>query len=59
LESDIAELEHKDFAFIGEKGTALSGGQRIRLSLARALYSDADIYLLDDPFAALDSKVAS
>jgi ATP-binding cassette subfamily C (CFTR/MRP) protein 4 len=36
----------------------LSGGQKARLSFARALYSDADIYLLDDPISAVDSKVA-
>lgn len=36
----------------------MSGGQKARLSFARALYSDADIYLLDDPISAVDSKVA-
>lgn len=36
----------------------LSGGQRVRLSIARAIYSDADIYLFDDPISAVDSKVA-
>jgi ABC-type multidrug transport system fused ATPase/permease subunit len=43
---------------VGERGITLSGGQKVRLSLARALYSDADIYLLDDPISAVDSKVA-
>jgi ATP-binding cassette subfamily C (CFTR/MRP) protein 4 len=42
----------------GEKGTNLSGGQKVRLSLARALYTDADIFLLDDPISAVDPKVA-
>ena len=42
---------------IGEKGINLSGGQRARLSLARALYSDSDIFLLDDPLSAVDSTV--
>ena len=43
---------------VGEKGVILSGGQKARISLARALYSDSDIYILDDPISALDSKVA-
>uniref|UniRef100_A0A3Q1HY50 ATP binding cassette subfamily C member 2 n=1 Tax=Acanthochromis polyacanthus TaxID=80966 RepID=A0A3Q1HY50_9TELE len=42
---------------IGEKGINLSGGQKQRVSLARAAYSDADIYLLDDPLSAVDSHV--
>ena len=42
---------------VGEKGITLSGGQKARLSLARALYMDADIYLLDDPISAVDAKV--
>lgn len=43
---------------MGERGITLSGGQKARLALARALYFDADIYLLDDPISAVDSKVA-
>ena len=43
---------------IGDKGVNLSGGQKARISLARALYADADLYLLDDPLAAVDPKVA-
>ncbi|XP_062618978.1 multidrug resistance-associated protein 1-like isoform X2 [Saccostrea cucullata] len=42
---------------IGEKGINLSGGQKQRVSLARAVYSDADVYLLDDPLSAVDSHV--
>ena len=42
---------------IGEKGINLSGGQKQRVSLARAVYFDADIYLLDDPLSAVDSHV--
>jgi ABC-type multidrug transport system fused ATPase/permease subunit len=42
---------------IGERGATLSGGQKARLSLARSLYYNADIYLLDDPISAVDSKV--
>lgn len=44
---------------IGEKGINLSGGQKARISLARALYSDADIYLLDDPISAVDGEVGN
>jgi len=42
---------------IGEKGTNLSGGQKARISLARALYSNKDIYLLDDILSAVDVHV--
>ena len=50
----LPEGEH---TIVGEKGTTLSGGQKARLSLARAIYSDSDIYLFDDPISAVDSKV--
>lgn len=46
-----------DMAEVGEKGQTLSGGQRQRLSLARACYSDSDLYLLDDPISAVDANV--
>ncbi len=42
---------------IGEKGINLSGGQKQRISLARSVYSNADIYLLDDPLSAVDAHV--
>ncbi|GFP57227.1 multidrug resistance-associated protein 4 [Trichoderma asperellum] len=45
-----------DNTYIGESGNNLSGGQRARIALARALYSESDILLLDDPFAAVDAK---
>ena len=51
-------LQNGDKTVIGERGSTLSGGQRARISCARALYFDADIYLLDDPISAVDSKVA-
>lgn len=50
-------LENGDMTEIGEQGINLSGGQKQRLSLARALYSDADLFLLDDPLSALDAEV--
>lgn len=43
---------------IGERGLNLSGGQKQRISLARAVYADRDVYLLDDPMSALDNHVA-
>ncbi|KAJ7392175.1 hypothetical protein OS493_013547 [Desmophyllum pertusum] len=57
LDKDIARFAKRDLTEIGQRGVILSGGQRARVSLARAIYSDADIYLLDDPLSAVDSKV--
>ena len=57
LESDLAVLQGGDLTEIGEKGINLSGGQKARISIARALYSEADIYLFDDPISALDANV--
>ena len=42
---------------IGEKGINLSGGQKQRISLARAVYADADFYIMDDPLSAVDVHV--
>ena len=50
-------LAHGDQTEIGERGVTLSGGQKQRVNLARALYADLDIYLLDDPLSAVDAKV--
>ncbi|KAI0230542.1 Multidrug resistance-associated protein 1 [Lamellibrachia satsuma] len=54
---DLEILPAGDDTEIGEKGINLSGGQKQRVSLARAVYTDADIYLLDDPLSAVDSHV--
>ncbi|XP_018617364.1 canalicular multispecific organic anion transporter 2 isoform X2 [Scleropages formosus] len=58
LTPDLDVLPGGDMTEIGEKGINLSGGQRQRVSLARALYNDADVYLLDDPLSAVDAHVA-
>uniref|UniRef100_A0A914WXI5 ABC-type glutathione-S-conjugate transporter n=1 Tax=Plectus sambesii TaxID=2011161 RepID=A0A914WXI5_9BILA len=55
---DFAVLQAGDKTEIGEKGINLSGGQRARVSMARAVYQNNDIYLLDDPISAVDSHVA-
>ncbi|NWX97719.1 CFTR regulator, partial [Nothoprocta ornata] len=54
LEEDISKFPDKDYTVLGEGGITLSGGQRARISLARAVYKDADLYLLDSPFGHLD-----
>ncbi|XP_052786000.1 ATP-binding cassette sub-family C member 4-like [Mya arenaria] len=57
LNKDIAIMPHRDLTLIGDRGISLSGGQKARVSLARALYMDADVYLLDDPLSAVDTAV--
>ena len=57
LQPDIDILPHGDRTEIGEKGINLSGGQKQRVSLARAVYANADVYLLDDPLSAVDALV--
>ncbi|KAH0814639.1 hypothetical protein GEV33_008152 [Tenebrio molitor] len=56
-EHDLSLLPNGDFTVVGERGVMLSGGQKARISLARAVYKEADIYLLDDPLSAVDSNV--
>ncbi|XP_035826503.1 multidrug resistance-associated protein 1 [Aplysia californica] len=57
LQPDLDIMAAGDQTEIGEKGINLSGGQKQRVSLARAVYSGADIYLMDDPLSAVDSHV--
>uniref|UniRef100_A0A8C3AJU5 Multidrug resistance-associated protein 4 n=1 Tax=Cyclopterus lumpus TaxID=8103 RepID=A0A8C3AJU5_CYCLU len=57
LKRDLELLPDGDLTLIGDRGATLSGGQRARVNLARAVYQDADIYLLDDPLSAVDAEV--
>lgn len=59
LKKDIAIFPFGDNTEIGERGVNLSGGQKQRVQLARALYQDADVYFLDDPFSAVDAQTGS
>ncbi len=56
---DLQMLPGGDQTEIGEKGINLSGGQKQRVSLARAVYNDASLYLLDDPLSAVDAHVGA
>lgn len=58
LEEDLSQFPQGIETYIGEQGVNISGGQRARIALAWALYSDADILLLDDPLSAVDPGVA-
>ncbi|CAN6270976.1 unnamed protein product [Urochloa humidicola] len=59
LEKDLEMMEFGDKTEIGERGINLSGGQKQRIQLARAVYQDCDIYLLDDIFSAVDAHTGS
>ncbi|XP_053697137.1 ATP-binding cassette subfamily C member 4 [Sabethes cyaneus] len=57
LVTDFEQLPEGDKTMVGERGTSLSGGQRARVNLARAVYKNASVYLLDDPLSAVDTHV--
>ena len=57
LRKDLEQLPDGDYTLVGERGVTLSGGQRARVSLARAAYNNADVFLLDDPLSAVDTTV--
>uniref|UniRef100_A0A8D3BPU4 Multidrug resistance-associated protein 4 n=1 Tax=Scophthalmus maximus TaxID=52904 RepID=A0A8D3BPU4_SCOMX len=57
LKRDLELLPDGDRTLIGDRGATLSGGQKARINLARSVYQDADIYLLDDPLSAVDAEV--
>ena len=57
LEPDLLIFPQGDQTEIGEKGVNLSGGQKARMAIARAVYNDSDIYVFDDPLSALDAYV--
>ncbi|KAF9613046.1 hypothetical protein IFM89_005480 [Coptis chinensis] len=59
LDKDLDSFSHGDLTEIGQRGINMSGGQKQRIQLARAVYNDADIYLLDDPFSAVDAHTAA
>eukprot|EP00897_Mesotaenium_endlicherianum_P006893 jgi/Mesen1/6231/ME000320S05428 len=59
LDLDVEGMPHGDLTEIGERGLNLSGGQKARLALARAVYRAPDVILLDDPLAAVDAQVAA
>ncbi|CAN0878346.1 ABC transporter C family member 4 [Linum grandiflorum] len=59
LEKDLEMMEFGDQTEIGERGINLSGGQKQRIQLARAVYQDSDIYLLDDVFSAVDAHTGT
>ncbi|XP_014237759.1 multidrug resistance-associated protein 4-like isoform X1 [Trichogramma pretiosum] len=58
LVKDLDQLPHGDRTLLGDRGAGLSGGQKARINLARAVYRRADVYLLDDPLSAVDAHVS-
>ncbi|XP_072393692.1 ATP-binding cassette sub-family C member 4-like [Diabrotica undecimpunctata] len=58
LEKDFEQFPNGDLTLVGDRGSSLSGGQKARINLARAVYREADVYLLDDPLSAVDIHVS-
>ena len=59
LYQDIQKFDYGDLTLVGERGVSLSGGQKARVNLARAVYRNADIYLLDDPLSGQNLIISS
>ncbi|KAJ4822868.1 hypothetical protein Tsubulata_045665 [Turnera subulata] len=59
LNQDVEMWGNGDLTVVGERGINLSGGQKQRIQLARAVYGDADVYILDDPFSAVDAHTGT
>ena len=57
MQPDFQQLPHGDLTHVGDRGVTLSGGQKARVNLARAVYRKADLYLFDDPLSAVDTHV--
>ncbi|KAM7349634.1 ATP-binding cassette sub-family C member 4-like isoform 2-T2 [Cochliomyia hominivorax] len=57
LSKDFEQLNYRDQTLVGERGASLSGGQKARINLARAVYKNASIYMFDDPLSAVDANV--
>lgn len=58
LQKDFEQFPNGDLTMVADRGASLSGGQKARINLARAVYREADIYLLDDPLSAVDIHVS-
>ena len=58
LQKDISRFPNGDLTLTGQRGVTMSGGQRARISLSRAVYREVDIYLLVDPLSAVDATVS-
>ena len=58
LDKDFENLKHGDLTEVGSTGNNISGGQRARIALARAIYKEADIYLFDDPIPSVDTFIS-